>query len=320
VRVLVTGGGGFIGSHLVERLVLRGDQVRVLDNFSSGHRSNLAPVLEDVELVEGEMQSYERASNAVRGCEAVFHLAALPSVPRSVQDPLTSHHANVTGTLNILLAARDAAVRRVLYSSSYSVYGANPQLPRHEGLTPLPISPYAVSKLAGEGYCRAFGEVYGLEAVAIRLFNVFGPRQDPRSQYAAVIPRFITALLSGRPPILFGDGGQSRDFTFVQNVVEAALVAIDVEGVAGQVYNVACGHSATVSALVRELSELIGVDVEPIYDAPRPGDIYHSVADISLARADFGYKPTVELRDGLRITVEHVRARLERQDDVLGVT
>lgn len=320
MRVLVTGGAGFIGSHLVHRLVFAGHQVRVLDNFSSGQRSNLESVLAEVELVEGDIQSYERASRSVRDCETVFHLAALPSVPRSIQDPLTSHHANVTGTLNVLLAARDAGVRRVLYSSSSSVYGANTESPKQESQTPLPISPYAVSKLAGEGYCRAFGEVYGLEAVAIRLFNVFGPRQDPQSHYAAVIPRFIAALFAGRAPVLFGDGEQSRDFTFVQNVVDAALLLIEVGDVRDGVYNVACGESCTLNELVAQLCRLTGADLEPIHEPDRPGDIRHSLADISRARHAFGYTPAVGLGEGLQITVEHLRAQLESRLHGLVVT
>jgi len=320
MRILVTGGGGFIGSHLVERLTLQGHQVRVLDNFSTGRRSNLEPLLDEIELVEGDMQSYERASNAVRDCEIVFHVAALPSVPRSVQDPLTSHASNVTALLNVMLAARDAGVRRVVYTSSSSVYGANNELPKREDLTPLPISPYAVSKLAGEGYCRAFGEVYGLETVAIRLFNVFGSRQDPRSQYAAVIPNFITALLAGRAPIIFGDGEQSRDFTFVQNVIDAKLLAIDAKGVAGKVYNVACGASVTLNELVGELRELIGVEIEPIHAVARVGDIKHSLADISRARADLGYEPAVQLAEGLRSTVKHFREQAGLQGDAIGVS
>ena len=320
MRVLVTGGAGFIGSHLVDRLVLLGHEVRVLDNFSSGHRANLERVLGEVELVEGDIQSYERASRSVRDCETVFHLAALPSVPRSVQDPLTSHHANVTGTLNVLLAARDAGVRRVLYSSSSSVYGANTELPKHESLTPLPISPYAVSKLAGEGYCRAFGEVYGLEAVAIRLFNVFGPRQDPQSHYAAVIPRFIAALLAGRAPVVFGDGEQSRDFTFVENVVDAALLAVEADGVPGGVYNVACGASCTLNDLVDRLRQLTGADIQPIHQPDRAGDIRHSLADISRAERAFGYMPVIGLEEGLQLTVEHLRAQTENRLDGLVVT
>ncbi|HEU0317748.1 MAG TPA: NAD-dependent epimerase/dehydratase family protein, partial [Solirubrobacteraceae bacterium] len=225
--LLVTGGGGFIGSHLVRRLLEDGHQVRVLDNFATGHRSNLSSIADEIELVEGDIQSYERASCAVRGCDGVFHLAALPSVPRSVQDPLTSNASNVTGVLNVLLAARDAGVKRVVYVSSSSVYGANPKLPKDESMTPLPISPYAVAKLAGEGYCRSFGAVYGLETVAVRFFNVFGPRQDPNSQYAAVIPNFISALLSDRSPVIYGDGEQSRDFTYVENTVDGTIRAME---------------------------------------------------------------------------------------------
>src|SRR5947207_4489144 len=214
MKILVTGGGGFIGSHLAANLASLGHEVRVIDNFATGRRSNVLALPADVELVEGDIQSYERAHNAVAGCEIVLHQAALPSVPRSVQDPLTSNATNVIGTLNMLLAARDEGVGRVVYASSSSVYGANPDLPKHEGMIPLPISPYAVAKLAGEGYCRAFFDVFGLETVAIRYFNVFGPRQDPLSQYAAVIPKFITSLLGGVPPVIYGDGEQSRDFTF----------------------------------------------------------------------------------------------------------
>src|SRR5215218_8919973 len=233
VKVLVTGGGGFIGSHIVDRLLADGHSVRVLDNFATGRRENLLDVLPDIELVEGDIQSYERVHNAVIGCEVVLHQGALPSVPRSVQDPLTSNATNVTGTLNVLLAARDAGVRRVVYASSSSVYGANTELPKRETSPALPIAPYPVSKLAGEGYCRSFSEVYGLETVALRYFNVFGPRQDPLSQYAAVIPTYITAFLDGKRPVVFGDGEQSRDFTYVQNVVEANLLAAGSEAVSG---------------------------------------------------------------------------------------
>jgi UDP-N-acetylglucosamine/UDP-N-acetyl-alpha-D-glucosaminouronate 4-epimerase len=307
---LVTGGGGFIGSHLVERLLSDGYRVRVLDNFSTGRLSNLDAVVEDVEVVEGDIQSYERASHAARGCELVFHQAALPSVPRSVQDPLTSTASNVTGTINVLLAARDAGVRRVVYASSSSVYGANPELPKHEGMATLPISPYAVAKLAGEGYCRAFGEVYGLESVAIRYFNVFGPRQDPRSQYAAVIPNFVAAMIRGESPLIHGDGEQSRDFTYVRNVVDANLLAAEAAGIAGRVYNVACGESVTLNQLFSELTELLGSDCPPVYGPPRSGDVRHSLADIAAARRELGYEPAVSLREGLGRTVEHLREEM----------
>src|SRR3954452_1323862 len=254
MRVLVTGGGGFIGSHLAERLLERGDEVRILDSFATGRRENLAH-LPDVELVEGDVQSFERAHHAVRGCDAVLHQAALPSVPRSIQDPLTSTAVNVTGTLNVLLAARDAGVRRVVYASSSSVYGSNEQLPKQEDQPVAPISPYAVSKLAGEGFCRAFSSIYGLECVSLRYFNVFGPRQDPLSQYAAVIPNFITAALEGRPVTINGDGEQSRDFTYVGNVVDGNMLAMEAEGVAGKAFNVACGDRITLNQLVDELRE-----------------------------------------------------------------
>lgn len=310
MKVLVTGGAGFIGSHLADRLVELGHGVRVLDNFSTGRRSNLQSLGDQVELVEGDIQSAERAYNAVRGCEVVFHEAALPSVPRSIQDPLTSNASNVTGVLNVMLAARDAGVRRVMYASSSSVYGANPALPKSEDMTPLPISPYAVGKLAGEGYCRAFGEVYGLETVAIRYFNVFGPRQDPRSQYAAVVPNFIASLLHGERPTIDGDGEQSRDFTYVENVVEANVLSASAPDAAGRVYNVACGESVTLNELFAQLSDLLGSDVAPIYSDPRPGDVRHSLADISAARHDLGYEPAVLLREGLSRTIEHLREEL----------
>ena len=318
MRVLVTGGGGFIGSHLAARMLELGHDVRVLDNFATGRRSNVEWLGDAIDLVEGDICSFERVARAVRRCDYVFHLAALPSVPRSVQDPLTSTAVNVTGLLNVLLASRDAGVQRVVYASSSSVYGANAELPKHEAMATLPISPYAVAKLAGEGYCRSFGEVYGLECVALRYFNVFGPRQDPRSQYAAVVPNFIAALLSGNAPQIHGDGEQSRDFTYVENVVQANVLAMSAAGVGGRVYNVACGENVTLNALVGELRELIDTEVEPVYGAPRAGDVRHSLADISRARAELGYEPAVSLRDGLTQTVDHFRDVLS-DTDLVGV-
>jgi UDP-glucose 4-epimerase len=307
-RVLVTGGGGFIGSHLAAQLLTQGYSVRVLDNFATGRRGNIDTLGGEVELVEGDIQSYERANKAVAGCEVVFHQAALPSVPRSVQDPLTSNATNVIGTLNILLAARDHGVRRVVCASSSSVYGSSAGTSaKQEDQPTVPISPYATAKLAGEGYARSFHGVYGLETVALRYFNVFGPRQDPTSQYAAVVPNFITALLAGQPPVIFGDGEQSRDFTYVANVVGANMLAIDAPGVAGKVYNVACGERVTLNRLVSQLRDLLGSDVEPIYAAPRAGDIKHSLADLSKARAELGYEPDVRLREGLEHTIGHFR-------------
>lgn len=305
-RALVTGGGGFIGSHLADRLLGEGYEVRVLDNFASGRRENLAHVLGDVDLVEGDMQSYERCSNAVRGCELVFHQAALPSVPRSVADPLTSNAVNVTGTLNVLLAARDAGVQRVVLASSSSVYGDNPGLPKSEGMATMPISPYAVGKQAAEAYGRAFTRVYGLATVALRYFNVFGPRQDPRSEYAAVIPRFVTSALSGQSPTIFGDGEQSRDFTFVDNVVEANILAARATSpeLLGAQINVACGSRTSLNQVLAELEGLTGNPIEAHYAEPRPGDVKHSMASIELARSLLGFEPTVPFADGLRVTVE----------------
>ena len=308
MRVLVTGGAGFIGSHLAAELVESGHQVRVLDNFATGRRSNLASLGDEVELVEGDVQSYERASKAVGRCEVVLHQAALPSVPRSVQDPLTSNATNVIGTLNVLLAARDHGVRRVVLASSSSVYGGLAGTgPKHEDQPALPISPYATAKLAGEGYARSFHGVYELETVCLRYFNVFGPRQDPTSQYAAVVPNFITALLAGQSPVIFGDGEQSRDFTYVANVVQANLLAMDATGVAGRVFNVACGERVTLNHLVAELQDLLGTDIRPVYAAPRAGDIRHSLADLAAARSALGYEPAVQLREGLERTIDHIR-------------
>ncbi len=308
MRVLVTGGGGFIGSHLVATLLERGCRVRVLDNFASGRRSNLSNLGGEAELIEGDIQSYERVDKAVVGCEIVLHQAALPSVPRSIQDPLTSNATNVIGTLNVLLASRDRGVRRVICASSSSVYGtASGRAAKREDQPTVPISPYATAKLASEHYARSFHGVYGLDAVALRYFNVFGPRQDPRSQYSAVIPTFIAALMASRSPMIFGDGEQSRDFTYVANVIHANLLAMDTPGIAGNVYNVACGERVTVNRLVNELRDVLGVDVEPVYASRRPGEVEHSLADLSLARHELGYEPVVALREGLERTVQHFR-------------
>ena len=308
MKALVTGGAGFIGSHIASRLVEEGHEVRVLDNFSTGARANLAQLDGSFELVEGDMQSYERAHNAVQGCEVVFHQAALPSVPRSIQDPLTSNSANVVGTLNLLLASRDSEVRRVVFASSSSIYGADETLPKQEDLAAMPISPYAVAKQAGEAYCRSFSRVYGLETVALRYFNVFGPRQDPLSQYSAVIPRFITALLRGEAPVVFGDGEQSRDFTYIDNVVDANLRAAAAEGVEGQTFNIACGDRISLNRLLEEIRGIVGSDVEATYLEPRQGDVKHSLADISRARERLGYEPLVGFNEGLQRTVEALRA------------
>jgi UDP-glucose 4-epimerase len=309
VTSLVTGGAGFIGSNLVRALLDRGDTVRVLDNFSTGRRTNLSGLESDVELVEGELRSYERVHAAVRGCELVFHLGALGSVPRSVQDPLTTSAVNVEGTLNVLLAARDEGVRRVVFASSSSVYGNASDLPLRESMPPDPISPYGVAKLAAERYCVSFSRVYSFETVVLRYFNVFGPRQDPGSQYAAVVPLFITAVAQGDPVLIFDDGEQSRDFTFVANVISVNLLAAQSPNGSGQAFNVACGERASLNDLVAWLNEIIGSEIAPIYEEPRAGDVKHSLADISAAREAFGYEPEVSFKEGLEHVVEWYRGK-----------
>jgi UDP-glucose 4-epimerase len=305
VKSLVTGGAGFIGSNLVRHLLERGDDVRILDNFSTGNRRNLEGV--DVEIVEGELRSYERVHNAVRGVEVVFHLGALGSVPRSVQDPLTSSAVNVEGTLNVLLAARDEGVRRVVFSSSSSVYGSKRDLPVTEGLPSDPISPYGVAKLAAERYCVSFSRVYdSLETVVLRYFNVFGPRQSPFSQYAAMVPLFITAIAAGVPVTIFGDGEQSRDFTYVANVIDATVRAADAEDANGRIFNVAAGAPASVNAVADSIGRILGKPAERNFAPPRPGDIRDSWADVSAARETLGYEPSVDLEEGLRRTIEHL--------------
>jgi UDP-glucose 4-epimerase len=304
VKTLVTGGAGFIGSNLVRALLARGDDVRVLDNFSSGNRANLAGLEHEVELVEGDLRSYERVHAAVRGVEVVYHQGALPSVPRSVQDPLTTTAVNVEGTLNVLLAARDEAVRRVVNASSSSVYGNGAGLPRAEKQLPDPISPYAVAKLAAERFCTSFSRVYSMEIVSLRYFNVFGPRQDPLSQYAAVVPRFIRAVAAGEPVTVYGDGEQSRDFTYVDNVVAANLLAADAPGVSGDIVNVATGGSVTVNELADTVGRLLSRPVEKTYEPEREADVRASWADLSEARRLLGYDPSVSFEDGLRRTMD----------------
>ena len=301
-RVLVTGGGGFIGSNLVRALLERGDEVRVLDNFSTGNRANLVGL--DIEVMEGELRSYERVHNAVRGTEIVFHLGALGSVPRSVQDPLTSSAVNVEGTLNVLLAARDSGVRRVVYSSSSSVYGSTGDLPRTEPMPADPISPYGVAKLAAERYCVSFSRVYdSFESVVLRYFNVFGPRQSPFSQYAAVVPRFIDAIAAGRPITIEGDGEQSRDFTYVANVVDASLRAAIAEGASGRIFNIAAGQPISVNAVADAIGRILDKPVQRIHVPTRAGDIRDSWADLTAAREVLGFEPLVGLEAGLQHTV-----------------
>jgi UDP-glucose 4-epimerase len=308
-RVLVTGGAGFIGSNLVRALLERGDTVRVLDNFSTGNRANLSGLEDELEVVEGELRSYERVHNAVRGVELVFHQGALPSVPRSVQDPLTTSAVTIEGTLNVLLAARDENVQRVVYASSSSVYGNSGTLPRTESQQPDPISPYAVAKLAAERYCVSFHRVYGLETVALRYFNVFGPWQDPNSQYAAVVPRFLAAIAEGQPVRIHGDGTQSRDFTYVANVVAANLLAGEREGADGSVLNVATGRQASVNELADAIGAVLGKPVEKEYLPVRTGDVRDSWADVGEAKRVLGYETAVGLEDGLRLTADALLSR-----------
>ena len=302
-KVLVTGGAGFIGSNLAQTLTEHGNAVRVLDNFSTGNRANLADL--DVEIVEGELRSYERVHNAVRGVEVVYHLGALGSVPRSVQDPLTSSAVNVEGTLNVLLAARDEGIRRVVFSSSSSVYGSRSDLPVTEAMPSDPISPYGVAKLAAERYCVSFSRVYeSFESVVLRYFNVFGPRQSPFSQYAAMVPLFITAIAHGEPVTIFGDGEQSRDFTYVENVVDATLRASEAKGASGRIFNIAAGSPASVNAVAEAIGRILGKPVERREAPPRPGDIRDSWADVSEAGRVLGYRPSIDLEEGLRRTIE----------------
>ncbi len=312
---LVTGGGGFIGSHLVERLLSEGRDVRVVDDFSTGRPGNLefpdpSPRWGRLAVIPGSIGDLDLVRRAVEGVEHVFHQAAVPSVPRSVADPIGSNRANLDGTLNLLVAARDAGVKRFVYASSSSVYGESPELPKIETMPPDPLSPYAVSKLAGELYARAFQRLYGLPTVGLRYFNVFGPRQDPSSEYAAVVPRFITCMARGEPPTIFGDGGQTRDFTPVRNAVEANLLARTcAPGAFGGSYNIACGSRLSLLDLVDRINAALGTRLRPIHADPRPGDVRHSLADISAAAARLGYRPSVGLEEGLAQTVAWFRKK-----------
>jgi nucleoside-diphosphate-sugar epimerase len=307
---LVTGGAGFIGSHIAEELVRRGERVRVLDNFITGKRENIAPLAGLIELIEGDIRSLKTCRSACAGVDFVLHQAALPSVPRSIEDPLLAHDINVNGTLNLLYASVGANVKRFVFASSSSVYGDDAHFPKREDNVGRPLSPYALTKLVGEKYCRIFQEIYGLETISLRYFNVFGPRQDPLSHYAAVIPLFITRVLAGQSPQIFGDGEQSRDFTPVANVVEANLLALEAPaGAVGSVFNIACGERTTVNALAGEICRLAKISLEPAYADPRPGDIRHSFADITKARKLLGYEPVVSFLQGLKATVAWYKGR-----------
>ena len=311
-RYLVTGGAGFIGSHIVERLVGLGESVVVLDNLSTGTLSNLAPWLESVTFVQGDIRHLPMVREACVGADYVLHQAALPSVPRSVKDPIASNDANVNGTLNVLVAARDAGVRRVVYAGSSSAYGDTPTLPKREDMPARPLSPYAISKYTGELYCQVFATLYGLETVVLRYFNVFGPRQDPTSDYAAVIPKFIMALQQGTRPVIYGDGEQSRDFTYIANVVEANLLACQAQGAAGEVINIACGKRTSLNQLMRVLGRIAHSHLEAVHGKARAGDVKDSLADVAKAHRLLGYSPAVSLEEGLALTSEYY-ARLSAQ-------
>lgn len=300
---LVTGGAGFIGSHMVGALLDGGHRVRVVDNFSTGKRENLAQVADRIDLRAISVTDRAALDEALDGVDYVFHLAALASVPRSVADPLASNEHNITGTLNLLMAAREAGVKRVVYAGSSSAYGNIESDYKSEDMLPQPLSPYAVAKLAAEHYCQVFTEVYGLETVTVRYFNVFGPRQDPLSTYAAVIPKFITAMLDGHPPVVEGDGRQSRDFTYIANVVHGNLLACHTPGVAGETFNIAIGGSITLLDMIDTLNAILGTHIEPVFTDPRPGDVRHSRASIDKARARLGFEPKVSFEDGLARTV-----------------
>jgi len=310
---LITGIGGFIGSSIARALLARGSEVRGIDNFSTGKRDNITGILDRIEFQEADILDLDAMRRACTGVDFVFHEAAIPSVPKSVQDPLGSNQANIDGTVNVLIAARDAKVKRVVYAASSAAYGDTPTLPKHEEMRPDPISPYAVAKLASEHYMTSFYRCYGLETVSLRYFNIFGPRQDPSSPYSGVLAKFITTMLRGVPPMIFGDGEQSRDFTYIDNAVAANLLACEAPAtqVAGQVFNVATGRRVSLNEIFQLLRKLTGYSGKPEYRGEREGDIKHSLADISRAEAALGYKPTVDFEEGLRRTVEWYRQQTE---------
>lgn len=304
MRYLITGGAGFIGSNIAYRLLEIGDEVRILDNFSTGRRINIDTIEDKIEIIDGDIRDYWTVREAVNDVDYILHQAALPSVPRSVSNPLTSNAVNIDGTINILEAAKQAGVKRVVMASSSSVYGDTPKLPKSEDMATDPLSPYAVTKLTCEKYCKVFYELYRLETVCLRYFNIFGPRQDPNSEYAAVIPKFILSMLRGEAPEVYGDGEQSRDFTFINNAVEANLLATTAENAVGNYYNIACGARFTLNDLLEMLRKIIGCDIQAKYTASRQGDILHSYADISRAVEDMNYDPKVDFSNGLKQTVK----------------
>jgi nucleoside-diphosphate-sugar epimerase len=308
-NVLVTGGAGFIGSNLTEALLKQGHRVRILDDFSTGKRENLLfdKKYHSLEMIEGDIRDPGICQRAMKDIEHVFHQAAIPSVQRSVEDPLTSNSVNVGGTLNILLAAREAGVKRFIYASSSSVYGDTPTLPKREDMPPNPLSPYALQKYVGEQYGRLFFQLYGLETISLRYFNIFGPKQDPDSIYSAVIPKFIDALIQGRAPVIYGDGEQSRDFTYIENVVQANLLAMSAEHLHGEAINIACGERTSLNRLLNELKGILGSTLSPVYQEPRQGDVRHSLADIRRGKEILNYEPAVGIKIGLRKAVDFFR-------------
>jgi nucleoside-diphosphate-sugar epimerase len=309
-RFLVTGGAGFIGSNICKRLVSQDCFVRVVDNLLTGKRSNLNDIIDKIEFIEADMGDNEVAREAMQGIDVVLHQGALPSVPRSIEDPALTHKHCVDATFTLLLAARDAKIKRFVYASSSSAYGDSPTLPKIETMVAEPLSPYAAAKLAGEYYCKVFYTVFGLETISLRYFNIFGPYQDPTSQYAAAIPAFVMAILKDRRPTVYGDGQQSRDFTYVDNVVEANLLAARAKKAKGEVVNIACGKRITINAIIELVNELVGKDIKPTYAAPRPGDVKHSLAGIGLAKKVIGYKPVVDFRSGLKKAIQWYRENL----------
>ena len=310
MKILVTGGAGFIGSHIVYELINRGDKVRVLDNFATGKKENIAQIMDKIELIEGDLRDIETVKKAVDGIDYILHQGAIPSVPRSIQDPATTNEVNVGGTLNVLIAARDAKIKGVVYASSSSVYGEVKGKRKKENMTSSPLSPYALSKLAGEYYCKIFYSIYGLETVMLRYFNVFGPRQDPLSQYAAAIPRFVTLMQEGKKPTIFGDGKQTRDFTYVGNVVQANLSAMIAPDAAGKICNIACGRKIVLNDVIKLINKFLDTKIKPMYAAECVGDIKHSLADISNAKKFLGYNPKVCFEEGLEKTVEYFKGRV----------
>lgn len=311
IDYLITGGAGFIGSNIAEYLVARDFRVRIFDNFSSGRRENIAGFADKIEVIEGDLRVLESVKHALDGVRYVLHVGAIPSVPRSVDDPHTTNQANITGTLNVLIAARDAGVQRVVFSSSSSVYGDTPTLPKSEDMTPAPLSPYAVHKITGEYYGRIFWQLYGLETVSLRYFNVFGPRQDPQSQYAAVIPRFITAILKDEPPTVYGDGKQTRDFSHVENVVEANVAACHASKEAlGETFNIACGGRVSLLDLITTINKITGKNITARFEPGRPGDVRDSQADITKAGKLLGWMPRVDFRTGIEKAVAWYRQQL----------